>query len=425
MSFAGALAQFVQNAVPDATSAEAQAIMRLSLYDWMVCGIAGATEPVAQILRSLPYAEGDCAVFGAPDRLAAPASAWVNGTASHALDYDDTHFDHIGHPSVAVCPAAFALARSGQDLLWAALIGAEVSVRVGLWLGRAHYQVGYHQTATAGAFGAAAAAGWLLGVSTAQLEAAFGVVSTQAAGLKAQFGTMGKPYHAGLAARTGVEAALLAQAGFDTRGAGVDGPQGFGATHHGENNAAAALQQLGRDWRMTQVSHKVHACCHGLHAMLEALEGADAEGVDAVTVFTHPRWLAVCNIAEPATGLECKFSFRHTAAMALAGVPTARLGSYSDAAAQDAGLAGWRARVRVETDAALAETASRVELHRRAGTETRAHDLAEPLGFEARRDRLRRKGRALLGGERETALWQATHGGPAPDIAALATLMPG
>ena len=110
---------------------------------------------------------------------------------------------------------------------------------MGFGSGRRHYQTGFHQTATAGAFGATAAAGLSLGLTVDQLQAAFGLCATQAAGLKSQFGTMGKPYHAGLAARTGVEAARLAKAGFDTRGAGLDGPQGFGPTHHGEENDSA------------------------------------------------------------------------------------------------------------------------------------------------------------------------------------------
>ncbi len=430
MSVAARLAAFVCGAMPDASSAGAEAIMRLSLMDWAACGIAGADEPVARILRQakLPEAAG-APVFGASDRYAPADAALINGAASHALDYDDTHFAHIGHPSVAVIPAALAVAADETEFLWAALIGAEVSVRVGLWLGRSHYQAGFHQTATAGAFGAAATAGRLLGLTSDQMQAAFGVAATQAAGLKSQFGTMGKPYHAGLAARTGVEAARLALAGFDTRGAGMDGPQGFGPTHHGEANLAA-FEGLRDAWQMETVSHKFHACCHGLHAMLEALagrpDGIAPEAVKAVTVETHPRWLSVCNIAAPATGLETKFSITHTAAMALSGHDTAALETFSDAAAVDPGLVALRGKVRVAAAQGLTETASAVEIVMADGqVHHLSHDLNAPLDIGVRTARLRAKATALVGDARAERLWAATQMESAPDLAALCVLMSG
>lgn len=425
MSLAGQLAQFVREARPDTNSNDARDIMRLSLYDWMACGIAGADEPVALAVRSVATPGGVACVFGTDTEYAPTQAAWINGATSHALDYDDTHFAHIGHPSVAVLPAAFAMGAGGEDTLWAALIGAELSVRIGVWLGRGHYQTGFHQTATAGAFGATAAAGRLLGLTHAQLEVASGVAATQAAGLKSQFGTMGKPYHAGLAARTGVEAALLAQAGFDTRGAGLDGPQGFGPTHHGAGDLEA-FEGLGESWLMTDVSHKFHACCHGLHAMLEALAAEHLPAPDVVTrveITTHPRWLTVCNIDDPATGLETKFSYRHTAAMALHGISTAALDSYSDARAVDAELVATRAKVVVTSDDAVAETATRVRIVAGNDVVERTHDLIAPISFEAKSDRLRIKGRALLGAENEELLWAATNKARAPNMDALADLM--
>lgn len=424
MSLAARLADFALTARPSVTSQGAELIMAASLYDWMVCGMAGAGEPVARIVRDVAdTSDRGCPVFGSRDLYPAACAAWINGATSHALDYDDTHFAHIGHPSVAVFPSVFAL--GGNDILWAALIGAETSVRVGQWLGRAHYQTGFHQTATAGAFGATAAAGRLIGLDHAQMQAAFGVTATQAAGLKSQFGTMGKPYHAGLAARTGVEAARLAAAGFDTRGQGLDGPQGFGSTHHGEGNLSA-FDDLGTGWRMETVSHKFHACCHGLHAMLEALADCDmpVDNVAQVMVTTHPRWLTVCNIDDPATGLECKFSYRHTAAMALLRQDTAAMGSYSDPHACDPEMATLRQRVTVQTDDKMSETASRVLVTDRSGLSVEfTHDLNRPLPMDARTQRLRIKGRALLGTAREAELWRATNANRTPDMDALRMLM--
>lgn len=418
---------------PVAQADAARAIMALSLMDWAACGIAGRDEPVARIVREMVAGEGGQGPASVIGGAHAPArgAALVNGAASHALDYDDTHFAHIGHPSVAVIPAALAAAETvgagGADMLEAALIGAEVSVRIGLWLGRAHYQTGFHQTATAGAFGATAAAGRLIGLNAVQMQAAIGLAATRAAGLKSQFGTMGKPYHAGLAAGTGVEAAMLGLAGFDTRGAGLDGPQGFGPTHHGEGDETA-LDGMGTHWHMETVSHKFHACCHGLHAMLEALAEVDADpaAIARIEVRTHPRWLSVCNIAAPATGLETKFSYRLTAAMALSGHNTAALETYSDAAARDAGLIALRDRVAVVADETVAETASDVTVTLADGTALKtAHDLAAPLAIETRTARLRAKTAALVGPAGADTLWQATNAQRAPDMDALCRMLRG
>ncbi|WP_295454696.1 MmgE/PrpD family protein, partial [uncultured Pseudophaeobacter sp.] len=143
----------------------ARQMARLSALDWLACGIAGTEEPVSRLLRDQALSEAgapQATLFGS-SQVPARMAALANGTISHALDYDDTHFAHIGHPSVAVIPAALAVAEqvgAGRNAMKiAALIGMELSIRTGLWLGRGHYQVGFHQTATAGAFGAAAAAG--------------------------------------------------------------------------------------------------------------------------------------------------------------------------------------------------------------------------------------------------------------------------
>lgn len=401
--------------VPDESTLE---MMRLSLFDWAACGRAGADEPVSRIVRAMILAEGgrgECALFGggaAPMR----GAALVNGAVSHALDYDDTHFAHIGHPSVAVCSAALAVGQSVgasfDDILMAALIGAEVSVRVGVWLGRAHYQTGFHQTATAGCFGAAAAAARLLGCDADQSGHAIGLAATRASGLKAQFGTMGKPYNAGIAASNGVEVALLARAGFQARTDALSCALGFGETHAGE------AAQVPGGWLFPDISHKFHACCHGLHAMLEALGHikVDPENVEKVEIFTHSRWLTVCNQPAPSTGLGAKFSFRMTAAMRLAGVSTAALDSYSDATCADPRLTALREKVKVIADDTLAETAARVEVTAGGKIHLGEHDLSTPIPMDERAAKLRAKAAAMLGDRAAESLWQAVRQG---DTAAL------
>ena len=168
---------------PDASIAEsARQIARLSLLDWLAVSLAGQEEPVSQIVRAMVSAEGGSAqanVFGSTQQFPARAAALVNGATSHALDYDDTHFIYIGHPSVAVFPAALAAAQQSNtslsDFIDAALIGMEAACRVGDWLGRAHYQHGFHQTATSGCFGATLAAARLSGLNVEQTQHALGL----------------------------------------------------------------------------------------------------------------------------------------------------------------------------------------------------------------------------------------------------------
>lgn len=426
MTLTDALSRFA--ALPVSPTAPARHVARLSALDWLAVGRAGRDEPVARITRDMVLEEGgtpQAAVFGTMTRLPARAAALVNGATSHALDYDDTHFAHIGHPSVGVFPAALAAAElrgsTLAEMLDAALVGMELSVRVGLWLGRAHYQTGFHQTATAGAFGAAAAAGRLLGLAPDRMAHALGLTATRAAGLKAQFGTMGKPYNAGIAAASGLECALLAARGFVANPDALEGPYGFGATHHGAADDAA-LGGLGGDWLFESVSHKFHACCHGLHAALEAVRGLDlaAPEIAELEVTTHPRWMSVCNQPAPTTGLGAKFSYSTVMAMSALGIDTANLSAYSDATCADPRLIELRGKVSVREDDALGETESLVRVLRRDGQRLESrHDLDAPMSLADREARIRAKAAALIGPAHAEEAWiRLNGGGQAADFAA-------
>jgi 2-methylcitrate dehydratase PrpD len=404
VTLASAIAAFA--AAPLSGAETARAVARLSALDWLAVARAGVDEPVAQIVRRTAVDDGGSAqatVFGTDIRLPAGVAALVNGTTSHALDYDDTHFAHIGHPSTVIFPAAFAAGEAAgatlAEVIDAALVGMEASVRIGVWLGRGHYQIGFHQTATSGAFGAALAAARLLGGDAAMMEAALGLTATRAAGLKAQFGTMGKPYNAGQAAAAGFDCARLACAGMTTDSAALDGPYGFGATHHGVADPAA-LDGLGEHWLFEGVSHKFHACCHGLHAALEALASADIAGAEVarVSVATHPRWLSVCNQPAPETGLGAKFSYRTALALRLAGQDTAALATWSDALAVAPAVTALRDRMEIAGDDALGEMHARLTITRKDGGQVDAfHDLDAALPLADRAARVTAKARALIG----------------------------
>ncbi|WP_299498770.1 MmgE/PrpD family protein [uncultured Roseobacter sp.] len=398
----------------------ARDMMRLSLFDWAACGIAGAYDPEFTGFRTATIGQGGAAEASVLGGGAVPAAnaALINGTLSHALDFDDTHFAHIGHPSVAVVPAALALAEQQnldfETFLEAALIGVEASIHVGLWLGRDHYEVGFHQTATAGAFGATLAAARLLRLSPDQIRHALGLCASLASGVKAQFGTGGKPLNAGLAARSGVEAGLWAQSGVTAAADGLAGPLGFGTTHHGAGDTTS-LATLGQSpWQILSISHKFHACCHGLHAMLEALYSINIvpQRIEKMKIKTHPRWMSVCNKPDPETGLAAKFSYRHTAAMAVLGKSTAQREMFSDTLANDPELRAMRQKVSVEADAQLSEMQAEVAITLNTGeTFHAAHDLAAPITLELRAEKLRVKAAGLLGETRAYPLWQCVQDG--------------
>ncbi|MEM1430879.1 MAG: MmgE/PrpD family protein [Pseudomonadota bacterium] len=420
-----ALTQFALRArVPE----DVLELQRMCLFDWAVCAVAGAAEPVARVARAQVSAEGgagQASVAGlAGMAVPARAAAFANGTVSHALDYDDTHFAHIGHPSVVVLPAVLAVAeRAGAPagaVLSAAIVGSEASVRVGQWLGESHAAAGFHTTATAGAIGAGLGVARLMGLSEAAVGHVLGLLSTRASGLRTQFGTMGKPLNAGFAAAAAVEAADLVAAGAVSAPGALAGSQGFGPAHRGAGHGEA-LTRLGTDWRMRTVTHKFHVCCHGLHAMLEALGGLQLApaAIDRVTVRTHPRWRRVCDVAAPRTGLEAKFSYRMAAALALAGYDTAAPASFCDAHCSDPALTALRDKVDVVPDETLTRSAVEVEVSAAGGRAHRVrHDIATPLEAQVRRERLLRKAHALLGPETAGALAEAALA-PEPDLPAL------
>jgi 2-methylcitrate dehydratase PrpD len=399
-------------------SDEARAVALLSFMDWAAVSLSALEEPVARILREEMLEEGgnpQATLIGTARKVTMRQAALANGTLSHALDYDDTHFAYVGHPSVAIFPAALAAAEQGgssaETFLDAALLGMEAAARIGSWLGTQHYNHGFHQTGTAGAFGATVAAGRLLGLTADQMRYAIGLVATRASGLKSQFGTMGKPFNAGLAAANGVEATLLARRGFVSRPDALECAQGFAETHAGEGgDPASVLEGLGRNWWFIDVQHKFHACCHGLHASIDALtvlcrDGLKASDVSSVEVIINPRWLKVCNIPSPVTGLEAKFSYRLTSAMALADVPTGSLDVWTEETCARPDLVALRDRVKVFADAAIPDTAARVTVTDSIDQQRVAYvDLNQPMSLTDRQSQMAAKLDALLGANSSRAL---------------------
>src|SRR3954468_13756911 len=297
-------------------------IGRQCVLDWCGVTVAGSVEPVTRILLEEMADDGlgaaGVTVVGHPLRLPLMEGALVNGTASHALDYDDVNEAMIGHPSVPILGGLLALGEarhvSGRELLCAFVAGYEAECRVGRAAGVDHYQRGFHATGTVGTFGAAAACAWLLGLDAATTAVALGIAGTQAAGLKSMFGTMGKPLHAGKATANGLLAARLAARGFTANPAVVETEQGFGEAAAGGIDDERGRREPRATWHLRDNLFKYHAACFQTHSSIEGLrrlrdvEGLTVDDVDRVVVHADPMQLRMCAIAEPMTGLQVKFS---------------------------------------------------------------------------------------------------------------------
>ena len=383
---------------------------KMSMIDW--CGVAYAAkeEPVSKIVTKLideEQTKGLSRLISNGKEVSAKSAAFVNGTIGHALDYDDTHFLFTGHPTASAFPTALALGEelgsSIDEIMLAYMCGVEISTRLGHILGYSHYNKGFHQTATSGAFGATLVASKLLKLDAKQIENALGIVSTRASGLKSQFGTMGKPFHAGIAASNGIEAAKLSKLGFVSCENGIECNQGFLKTHAwDETLPEAAINGLGKDFLFPEIKYKFHACCHGLHAFLEALDelktknNFNPDSIEKISIQTQPSWLQVCNIDSPKTGLEAKFSYRLTAAMSLHGVDTGRLDSYNDEICFNEKIVETRDKVEVIPNDKMTNTEALIEL--KDGTEIykNSHDLNNKIENELLQKKILTKSSSLL-----------------------------
>jgi 2-methylcitrate dehydratase PrpD len=328
-----------------------------SVLDWFAVTLGGSQEQAPMALLALLSGAGSAdtqavTVVGHRTRLTALDAALVNGTSSHVLDFDDVNVVFLGHPSVAVLAAALALAEqldlSVAQLLTAYVAGYETACRLAAALGPEPYMRGSHATGTVGTIAAAAACAHLLRLDPAQTAVALGIAASEAAGLKANIGTMTKSLHAGNACRSGMLAALLADSGFTANRDAIEAEQGFAAASGGNRDAAAAMSDPPAGWHLRENLFKHHASCFFTHSTIEGLRGLklehgfDAEDVEEVTVHVSETELGTCVIPEPATGLEAKFSLAHLSAMTLLGSSTAAI---SDGDAADVHAVALRRRV--------------------------------------------------------------------------------
>ena len=376
----------------DDLPAPVRELARQCILDYLGAALAGTHDPLVQILLDEMAEAGGSAqasIIGHSARLPMLSAAMVNGSAAHALDYDDVNMAMPGHPSVAILPGLLALAEfkcsSGREVVTAFVAGYETACRVGAALQPGHYNLGFHSTGTIGTFGAAAACARLLGLDTEATAMALGIAGTQAAGLKSQFGTMCKPFHAGKAAQNGLFAARLAQRGFTSRTDIVECTQGFALTHGPDFVPDAALGTPAAGFHLLANLFKYHAACYFTHAPIECARRLREEHrltpdlIAGITLRLDASCDRVCNIPVPVDGLQSKFSLRQTVAMALAGIDTASVGAYNAENTRDPGLVRLRNRVRFDWQHNWPQTLCELELELVDSRRLSArHDAGEP-----------------------------------------------
>jgi 2-methylcitrate dehydratase PrpD len=331
MSIADALAGRIAGVRFDALPTEAVHWSRVAIMDTVGCTLAGASEPCARITARVSASGGPCLVFGTRQRAAPLDAALINGTAAHALDFDDCSNTLGGHPSAPILPALFALAEtravSGRAFVAAYVAGWETETRIARGVNFHHYEKGWHPTATLGVFGATAACCHLLELAPDVTARALGLAASFASGVKANFGTMTKPLHVGHASRNGLLAALLTAEGFTASPGALEHPQGFLHVFNGAGNfdADAILRDWGQPWDIVQpgVAIKQYPCCGSTHPAIDAMlslvreHRLTPEMVTRVDSWTHARRLAHTNRPDPNSELDAKFSVQYCLARAL------------------------------------------------------------------------------------------------------------
>jgi len=392
--------------------ADVQTVAAQCVLDWLGVSLAAVDEmPPRILLDELASRAGvqEATVIGSALRLPALSAAEYNGTLGHTLDYDDVHLAITGHATAVLLPALLALAQqrntSGPQLLAALVAGCEMACRVGKLIAPSHYDRGFHSTSTAGSLGVALACAHLAGLSQEKACIALGLAATQASGLKAMFGSMGKPWHAGLAARNGLMAARLAARGFTGPMDILENPQGFANAYSGDFHPAAALEEPVGGWHLRNTLFKYHASCYGTSACMEALlelkrgQGFAVEDVESVGVRVHSSSATVCNIPAPTNDTEAKFSLRACAAMTLAGLDTSIPQTFSTDSLAQPQVRRLVPRVDVGFGGDMPKMASEVRVTLKNGRELRAfHDAGIAMrDLAAQQDKLEGKFHAIVG----------------------------
>ncbi|WP_342323791.1 MmgE/PrpD family protein [Kosakonia sp. BYX6] len=304
-------------AAPEPFSERARELAREAITDTLACLVAGRDDFSTR------------AVYDAWRETAITPShaALINATAAHAIDYDDNFAPGMSHASAVLLPAllpvALAQESSGAALIEAYLVGLQAQAFIGEAIGYGHYTAGWHGTSTVGCIGSAAGVAALMGLEADGIARTLSIAVSMASGVKGQFGTPLKPFHAGMAARNAVEAATLARTGMHGRLDIIECPQGFAELYAGSVNLPTWLNDAQHVIERIGVMPKKHPCCGSTHRILDAI--ADLQALHAFAADDVEQAHCQVGIAnwrnlaypQPVDEMQARFSMQYCAAVML------------------------------------------------------------------------------------------------------------
>src|SRR5688572_21448982 len=325
-----AVATFISRTSLAALPADAPEKAAKAIADTFAVMLAGAGSEVREpLLRyaNAGHERGPVPLLGTGLSASPETAALVNGTFAHGLDYDDVLAIMPGHPSAVILAAALASLDgervSGKAFIEAYVLGIEVGGKIGIGMTQGHYHRGFHATGTLALFSAMAALAKLHRLDVAATRQFFGIAASMSRGLRRNFGTMTKPLHTGIAARSALTALRLAQSGFEAAPDILEAPSGFFSTYGvEESDPAVAASGLGRPYIVSEpgLALKKFPCCYATHRAMDGLLtlrdrlGFDAASVDRIVCRVPPGGMRVLTYPRPATGLEGKFSLPYALA---------------------------------------------------------------------------------------------------------------
>jgi 2-methylcitrate dehydratase PrpD len=372
------LGSFVAAARLDALLPELPHEAKRSLLNFVGCALGVAnTPPIEMAMRVLTPLSGAerVTVFGRPERLDPLGAAFINAIGGNLLDYDDTHLRTVIHPSAPVAPAVLALAEqrglSGADVLLAFILGAEVECRIGNAVSPGHYARGWHITSTCGVFGSAAAAAKLLRLDAERTAHALGIAASQSAGTVENLPSGAKNVSVGNAARQGMFAALLAEQGYTSAPAAIEGTLGWARAMGDAPQVAEITGDLGQRWELLTNTYKPYPCGIVMHAVVDAcLELRREHGTTAAEVaeiiVSGDQLLLDRGDRAVNNDRDARVSIHHCAAVSLL-FGTAGLREFSNEVVRDPAVVALRGLTQARLDAASPRGAASVQVRTRDG----------------------------------------------------------
>jgi 2-methylcitrate dehydratase PrpD len=357
------LGRFVAGVSFERLPQEAADVARTGFVDSIAAMIAGAGDPAPHLLRkALQQPDGDATLYFSGEKCPAPEAAWINGTAGHALDYDDVA-SLRGHPSTVLVPAILAEGEvrgaSGRDMLAAYVAGYETWAELAWRDPGHHHRKGWHPTGIFGPIGAAAACASLRRLDADGAARALALAASQSSGVMANFGTMTKPFHAGRSAHSGLMSARLAELGFTASLDALEHPQGFlsAVSPDGEVDRESPAHGLGSEWKIVKyrLGIKKYPACYCTHraldAMLELLARQPLQPAEIarITVSLSDTHALILRNHQPQTGLAAKFSIEFAMAAAVI-ARRAGLAEYTDGFVRRPEVQDLMRRVGIETN---------------------------------------------------------------------------